>query len=110
MDALFLFKVLVTVSPFRPFLPSQPRVSSRNQPLLASSAPRTVNSYSILSTSRILPVATPVYPLFASSRHSPLPTLHSPFVFSGFRPPFLLSPPFLPPPPLFFPTSPPPLL
>src|SRR5260370_10394265 len=94
MDALFLFKVLVTVSPFRPFLPSQPRVSSRNQPLLASSAPRTVNSYSILSTSRILPVATPVYPLFASSRHSSLATRHSPFVFSGLRPFFFLFCPF----------------
>ena len=95
----------MTVSPFRPFLPSQPRVSSRNQPLLASSAPRTVNSYSILSTSRILPVATPVYPLFASSRHSSLATRHSPFVFSGLRTLFLSLRSFSHPDPLFSTTS-----
>src|SRR5713101_3987807 len=53
-----LIQVLRTVAPFRPSFLTQPRVSSRNQPLLASSAPRSANISPILSTLRILPVAT----------------------------------------------------
>jgi len=49
---------LLTVAPFRPSFPPQPRVYSRDQRLLPSSAPRGVNISSILSTLRILPVAT----------------------------------------------------
>src|SRR6266851_36363 len=57
-----LIQVLWTVSPVRPSFPPQPRVSSRNWLLLPSSAPRSANISSILSTLRILPVATGVYP------------------------------------------------
>ena len=39
-------------------IPPQPRVCFRNQPLLPSSAPRSVNISPVLSTLRILPVAT----------------------------------------------------
>jgi len=64
-------KVLLTVSPFRPFLLPQPRVCSRNRRLLPSyapyasrmdlrDAPRNANISPILSTLRILPVATGV--------------------------------------------------
>src|SRR5260370_2280 len=60
-------KVLLTVAPFRPFLPPQLRVSSRNQPLLASFAPRTVNISSILSRLNILPVATRGHPVARKS-------------------------------------------
>ncbi len=49
------------MSPFRPFLLPQPRVCSRNQRLLPSYAPRGVNISPVLSTLRILPVATGVY-------------------------------------------------
>ncbi len=51
-------KVLLTVSPFLPSFPPQPRVCSRNQLLLSSYAPRGANISPILSTLRILPVAT----------------------------------------------------
>jgi len=44
--------------PFGPSFPPQPRVFSRNQPLLPSLAPRNVNISAILSTLRILPGAT----------------------------------------------------
>jgi len=50
------------VSPFRPFLLPQPRVYFRNRRLVPSSAPRGVNISPVLSTLRILPVATGVYP------------------------------------------------
>src|SRR5713226_3687023 len=49
---------LLTVAPFRPSFPPQPRVYSRDQRLLPSSAPRSANISSILSSFRILPVAT----------------------------------------------------
>src|SRR5229473_711354 len=49
---------LLTVSPFGPSFSPQPRVCFRNQPLLPSSAPRSANISPILSTLRILPVAT----------------------------------------------------
>ena len=66
------FKVLLTVSPFRPFFPPQPGVYSRNRRLLPSyapyasrmdlrDAPRNVNIPPIFSRLRILPVATGVY-------------------------------------------------
>jgi hypothetical protein len=54
-------KVLLTVSPFRPFLPPQPRVCSRNRRLRPLYAPRSVNISLILSMLRILPVATGVW-------------------------------------------------
>jgi hypothetical protein len=59
------------VSPFRPFLLPQPRVCSRNRRLLPSYAPRGVNISPILSTLRILPVTTGVYPI--PFRFSPIP-------------------------------------
>src|SRR5713226_6079255 len=49
---------LLTVSPFGPSFSPQPRVCFRNHPLLPSSAPRSVNISPVLSTLRILPVAT----------------------------------------------------
>ncbi len=55
-------KVLLPVSPFRPSLLPQPHVCFRNRRLLPSYAPRNVNISPILSTLRILPVATGVYP------------------------------------------------
>src|SRR6266404_8609235 len=55
-------KVLLTVSPFRPSLLPLLRVCFRNRRLVPSSAPRNVNISTILSTLRILPVATGVYP------------------------------------------------
>jgi len=89
-------KVLLTVAPFRPFLPPQLRVSSRNQPLLASFAPRTVNISSILSRLHILPVATGVCPssLPDFQTFSPFDIhtwrqTHCPFVFSGLQTLFL---------------------
>src|SRR5260370_19580704 len=54
-------KVLLTVSPFHPFLLPPPRVFSRNRRLLPSYAPRGANISPVLSTLRILPVATGVY-------------------------------------------------
>ncbi len=48
------------MSPFRPSFLPQPDVYFRNQPLLPSSAPRSVNISPILSTLRILPVTTGV--------------------------------------------------
>ena len=50
------------MSPLRPFLLPQLRVYFRNRRLVPSSAPRNVNISTILSTLRILPVATGVYP------------------------------------------------
>jgi hypothetical protein len=50
------------VSTFRPFFLPQPRVCFRNQRPLPSYAPRNVNISTILSTLRILPVTTGVYP------------------------------------------------
>src|SRR5713101_7926514 len=85
---------LLTVSPARPSFPPQPRVYSRNQPFLPSRAPRNANISPILSTLRILPVATGACPFFASSRHSftqsarregSLATRHCPFIFSNLR-------------------------
>ena len=55
-------KVLLPVSPFRPSLLPQPHVCFRNRRLLPSYSPRNVNISPILSTLRILPVATGVYP------------------------------------------------
>jgi hypothetical protein len=55
------------VSPFGSLILAQPRVCFRNDGLLPSSAPRNVNISPVLSTLRILPVATGVSPL----RHSP---------------------------------------
>src|SRR5713101_2031249 len=49
---------LLTVAPFGPSFPPQPRVYFRNQPFLPSRAPRSANISPILSTLRILPVAT----------------------------------------------------
>jgi hypothetical protein len=64
-------KVLLTVSPFRPFLPPQPRVYSGSRRLLPSYAPCGGNIPPVLSTLRILPVATGMYPdPFRSSRHA----------------------------------------
>ena len=86
------------MSPARPSFPPQPRVYSRNQPFLPSRAPRNANISPILSTLRILPVATGVCPFFASSRHSftqsarregSLATRHCPFIFSNLRTLFL---------------------
>src|SRR5216683_2893215 len=54
-------KVLLTVSPLPPSSLQQPSVSSGNQRLLPSSAPRGVNISPILSRLRILPVATGVH-------------------------------------------------
>src|SRR5216684_2048997 len=54
-------KVLLTVAPFRPSLPPQPRVFSRNQLPVPSSAPRGANIPPVLRRLRILPVATGVY-------------------------------------------------
>ncbi len=107
-------KVLLTVAPFRPSLPPQPRVSSRNQPLLASSAPRSVNIFSILRRLHILPVATGVYVLpLQSSRFSDVQPFdiqtwrqtHCPFVFSGLQTLFLSLRSFSHPDPLFSTTS-----
>jgi len=50
------------VSPFRPFFLPQPRVYLRNDLLLPSSAPRSANISPVLSSLRILPVVTGVYP------------------------------------------------
>ncbi len=86
------------MSPARPSFPPQPRVYSRNQPFPPSRAPRNANISPILSTLRILPVATGVCPFFASSRHSftqsarregSLATRHCPFIFSNLRTLFL---------------------
>ena len=64
-------KVSLTVSPFRPFLLRQPRVCSRNLRLLPSYAPRGANISPVLSTLRVLPVATGVCPNpLRSSRHA----------------------------------------
>ena len=84
-------KVLLTVSPFRPFLPPQPRVYSGSRRLLSSYAPRSANMSPVLSTLRILPVATGVYPhAFSSSRHvlpSVSPCLYGkPHVLSSLPP------------------------
>ncbi len=49
------------MSTFRPFLLRQPRVCSLNRRLLSSYAPRDANISPILSTLRILPVATGVW-------------------------------------------------
>src|SRR6266852_8728427 len=49
---------LLTVAPFGPSYLPQPRVYFRNQPFLPSRAPRSANISAILSTLRILPVAT----------------------------------------------------
>ena len=46
------------MSPFGPSFPPQPRVYFRNQPFLPSRAPRSANISPVLSTVRILPVAT----------------------------------------------------
>src|SRR6266436_5181527 len=54
-------KVLLTVSPLLPSSLQQPGVCSRNQLLLPSSAPRSVNISILLRRLRILPVATSVY-------------------------------------------------
>jgi hypothetical protein len=54
-------RVLLTVSPLPPSFLPQPRVFSCNQLLLPSSALRGVNIFPILSTLRIIPVATGVY-------------------------------------------------
>jgi hypothetical protein len=61
------FKVLLTVSPTRPYFPRQPRVCSRNRRLLPSYAPRNASISPVFSTLRILPVATGVSLLW----HSP---------------------------------------
>ncbi len=105
-------KVLLTVAPFRPFLPPQLRVSSSNQPLLASFAPRTVNISSILSGLHILPVVTGVYlsslPDFQTFNSFDIQTLrhtHCPFVFSGLQTLFLSLRSFSHPDPLFSTTS-----
>ncbi len=59
------------MSPFRPFLLPPPRVCSRNRRLLPSYAPRGGKISPILSTLRILPVVTGVYPdPFRPSRHA----------------------------------------
>ena len=55
------------MSPFRSSFPPQPRVYFRNLPLLPSRAPRNANISSILSTLRILPVATGVWGLLIVS-------------------------------------------
>ncbi len=46
------------MAPVGPLIPPQPRVYFRNQPFLPSRAPRSANISPILSTLRILPVAT----------------------------------------------------
>jgi hypothetical protein len=76
------------VSPFRPSFPPQPCVCFRNWLLLPSSVPRHANISPILSTLRILPVATGVWaaPVFLATRHSSLATSHCPFVFILLRP------------------------
>ena len=57
------------MSPFGSLIPPQPRVCFRNERLLPSPASRNVNICPVLSTLRILPVATGVYPNpFSSSR------------------------------------------
>src|SRR5258708_35239899 len=53
---------LLTVSPFGSLIPPQPRVCFRNERLLPSPASRNVNICPVLSTLRILPVATAVHP------------------------------------------------
>src|SRR5258708_8464554 len=57
----------------RPYFPQQPRVCSRNQRLLPSYAPRNVNISPILSTLRILPVATGCTLIPSALRRSPGP-------------------------------------
>src|SRR5260370_6236206 len=54
-------KVLLPVSSFHPFLLPPPRVFSRNRRLLPSYAPRGATTSPVLSTLRILPVATGLY-------------------------------------------------
>src|SRR6266852_4588830 len=61
---------LLTVAPFGPSFPPQPRVYFRNHPFLPSRAPRSANISPILSTLRILPVATGVYPSSAPLKTS----------------------------------------
>jgi hypothetical protein len=56
---------LLTASPFGPPIPPQPRVYSRNRPLVPSSAPRSVN-------------ISPVRAIFLATRHSTLATSHCP--------------------------------
>ena len=50
------------MSPFGSLIPPQPRVCFRNERLLPSPASRNVNICPVLSTLRILPVATAVHP------------------------------------------------
>src|SRR5260221_14376710 len=52
---------LLPVPPFHPFLLPPPGVFSRNRRLLPSYAPRGANISPVLTTLRILPVATGVY-------------------------------------------------
>jgi hypothetical protein len=85
------------VSPFRPFLLPPPRVCSRNRRLLPSYAPRGANISPILSTLRILPVATGVSgqsafltprPSFTPIFEGSLAIRRSSFVFITLRNPF----------------------
>ena len=88
-------KVLLTVSPFRPFLLPQPRVCSRNRRLLPSyapyasrmdlrDAPRNANISPILSTLRILPVATGMSGQ-RTPRHSFTPIFEGSLVYPDLR-------------------------
>src|SRR5258708_39854764 len=96
---IFLFKFLVAVAPPRPYFPRQPRVCSRNRRLLPSYEPRDANISPVLSTLRMLPVATGVSgprafltprPSFTQSgfREGSLGTRHCSFVFNSLPPLF----------------------
>ncbi len=100
------------MAPFRPFLPPQPRVFSRNQLPVPSSAPRGANIPPVLRRLRILPVATGVYlsslPDFQTFNSFDIQTwrqTHCPFVFSGLQTLFLSLRSFSHPDSLFSTTS-----
>ena len=82
------------MSPFGPLIPPQPSVYFRNRLLLPSSAPRNANISPVLSTLRILSVATGVYYQFHRTTHCSLSTTHfsSPFVFIILQIPFPATP------------------
>jgi hypothetical protein len=100
------------VSPTRPYFPRQSRVCSRSRRLLPSYALRNANISPILSTLRMLPVATGVSgprafltprPSFTQSgfREGSLATRHCSFVFSSLPPLFRSLRSFSHPRPLF---------
>jgi hypothetical protein len=81
------------VSPFGSLIPPQLNVCFRNRRLLPSYAPRGANISPIISTLRILPVATGVSGQ-RTPRHSSLTTRHCSFVFITLQIPFPATPLF----------------